>query len=212
MAEMESLHQKRYWVFDLDGTLTCPVHDFEHIRRELGLLPGADILATLAQLAEPQRSQRYAQLDDLERYYAHRAAPATGLLPLFEWLHGRNCSFGILTRNTREFALLSLQAIGVASYFDPAFVIGRDEAEPKPDPGGLQHLLGAWGIEPGCALMVGDFRYDLEAGRNAGMMTVHVDSRDGRDWPELTDLRVRDLGELHALLCRTVPPAEPLPA
>ncbi len=209
---MESLHQRRYWVFDLDGTLTRPVHDFDHIRRELGLSPGVDILATLAGLAEPQRSRLYAQLDGLERYYAQKAEPAAGLLPLFEWLNARNCRFGILTRNTREFALLSLRAIGVASYFDPAFVLGRDEARPKPDPGGLEHLLSAWSAEPENALMVGDFRYDLEAGRNAGMMTVHVDSREGRDWPELTDLRVQDLEELHALLQRTLPPGTALPA
>ncbi len=200
---MESLYQRRYWVFDLDGTLTRPVHDFEYIRQQLGLAPGADILATLADAPEPQRSVLYAQLDDLERYYALKAEPAPGLHALFEWLSGRNCHFGILTRNTREFALLSLRAIGVAAYFDPAFVLGRDEAQPKPDPGGLQHLLSCWGIEPGDALMVGDFRYDLEAGRNAGLMTVHVDSREDRHWPELTDLRVQDLGELHALLQRT---------
>ncbi|ANG62336.1 HAD family hydrolase [Marinobacterium aestuarii] len=207
---MELLHQCRYWVFDLDGTLTRPVHDFEHIRRELGLAPGADILATLADLPEPQRSALYVQLDDLERYYALKAAPAPGLHGLFEWLSERNCRFGILTRNTREFALLSLRAIGVEAYFDPAFVLGRDEAQPKPDPGGLQHLLSCWEIEPEDALMVGDYRYDLEAGRNAGLMTVHVDSREDRHWPELTDLRVQDLGELHALLQRTAASTVPL--
>jgi len=207
---MESLHQRRYWVFDLDGTLTRPVHDFAHIRHELGLPAEADILATLAQRAEPQRSQLYARLDELERHYAIGAEPAPGLLPLFQWLSSRNCCFGILTRNSRELALLSLQAIGVAPYFDPAFVLGRDEAQPKPDPGGLQHLLASWCIGPGDALMVGDFRYDLEAGRNAGLMTVHVDSREDRHWPELTDLRVQDLCELHALLQRTVPLGGPL--
>ncbi len=200
---MKNLQQRRYWVFDLDGTLTRPVHDFEHIRRELGIVPGADILAALAQLNEPQRSLRHAQLDGLEREYALKSEPAEGLHSLFDWLKSRDCCVGILTRNTRELALLSLEAIGIASFFDPAFVLGRDEAQPKPDPGGLNHLLAVWRASPEDALMVGDFRYDLEAGRNAGLLTVHVDGNDDRHWPELTDLRVRSLSELQAFLDRT---------
>ena len=31
------MQHRRYWIFDLDGTLTVSAHDFEHMRRELGL-------------------------------------------------------------------------------------------------------------------------------------------------------------------------------
>ncbi|NVK41977.1 MAG: HAD family hydrolase [Oceanospirillaceae bacterium] len=199
---MNWLGERRYWVFDLDGTLTLPVHDFQHIRRELGIAPEDDILAALAQTPEPLRSERHARLDELERHYAAHACPAEGLHPLLEGLASRGCRFGILTRNTRELALLSLEAIGVRHHFDPAFVLGRDEAQPKPDPGGLRQLLSQWRVRPQDALMVGDFRYDLEAGRKAGMQTVHVDSRPDRDWPELTDVRVQSLTELHQLISR----------
>ena len=37
--------QRTFWVFDLDGTLTVPVHDFAAIKRELGLDPEVDILS-----------------------------------------------------------------------------------------------------------------------------------------------------------------------
>jgi HAD superfamily hydrolase (TIGR01509 family) len=208
---MQNLHQRRYWVFDLDGTLTRPVHDFDHIRRELGLAADVDILATLAALGEPRRSQSFARLDVLEREYALCSQPAEGLQRLFDWLSARDCCFGILTRNRRELALLSLEAIGVAAHFDPAFVLGRDDAAPKPDPGGLHALLDAWRIAPQEALMVGDFRYDLEAGRNAGLLTVHVDRRTDRNWPELTDLRVHSLTELQAYLELAAPAPDSAP-
>jgi phosphoglycolate phosphatase-like HAD superfamily hydrolase len=44
--------------------------------------------------------------------------------------------------------------------------------------------------------MLGDFRYDLEAGRNAGTATVYVDVDDENAWTHLADLRVQSLGEL----------------
>ncbi|RMH01984.1 MAG: HAD family hydrolase, partial [Planctomycetota bacterium] len=49
-------------------------------------------------------------------------------------------------------------------------------------------------------VMVGDFRFDLEAGRAAGCLTVHVDPAGAFPWPELADLKVRGLAELLAAL------------
>ena len=39
---------QRVWIFDLDGTLTLPAHDFDRIRAELGLRPVWPILEQLA--------------------------------------------------------------------------------------------------------------------------------------------------------------------
>lgn len=44
------LRERKYWIFDLDGTLTVAVHDFTAIRRELDLPPGKPILEELATL------------------------------------------------------------------------------------------------------------------------------------------------------------------
>jgi phosphoglycolate phosphatase-like HAD superfamily hydrolase len=44
--------------------------------------------------------------------------------------------------------------------------------------------------------MVGDFLYDLEAGKSAGVATVHLDTRGDVDWSEYTDIRVESLGEI----------------
>ena len=46
--------------------------------------------------------------------------------------------------------------------------------------------------------MVGDYRFDLEAGRNAGVATVHLDVDGGETWPDVTDVRVDSLEGLAA--------------
>ena len=47
--------------------------------------------------------------------------------------------------------------------------------------------------------MVGDYHFDLLAGRSASVITVHVDSSD-RHWPEDTDVRVNSLHDLRKLI------------
>lgn len=46
---------------------------------------------------------------------------------------------------------------------------------------------------------VGDYVYDLAAGRAAGVATVHVDVGHGV-WPELTDFRVTTLHDIREAL------------
>lgn len=196
---MTELKGRSAWVFDLDGTLTQPVHDFAHIRRELGIAPEQDILATIESQSDAQRCTMLAQLDQLERHYASLAQPAEGAIELLSSLLEMKCHLGILTRNSREMAICALGAIGASGFFLPEAIIGRDEARPKPDPHGLEILIGQWGEVSTRTVMVGDFRYDLEAGRAVGAATVHVDSQ-GRSWPELTDLRVTCLTELNKIL------------
>ncbi|MEY4949417.1 MAG: hypothetical protein RL698_1628, partial [Pseudomonadota bacterium] len=40
----------RHWIFDLDGTLTVAMHDFDAIRTALDLPTGRPILEALAEL------------------------------------------------------------------------------------------------------------------------------------------------------------------
>ena len=51
--------------------------------------------------------------------------------------------------------------------------------------GSIHQLLDRWQLTPDEAVMVGDFRFDLEAGRAAGSRTCLV--LPDNPWPELTD-------------------------
>jgi HAD superfamily hydrolase (TIGR01509 family) len=198
--KMNAILTRTHWVFDLDGTLTRPVHDFAAIRLELGVPDGADILDFLAALPSAAARPLYERLQAIEEELAYRTAAATGAEQFIDRLYCRGARLGVLTRNTRENALRTLEAIGIGCYFDPCDVFGRDEALPKPEPDGIHKLAAQWGVAPAAMVMVGDYLYDLQAGQAAGVATVHIHGDRPSRWPEWTDLCVSTFDELVARL------------
>jgi HAD superfamily hydrolase (TIGR01549 family) len=187
---------RSHWIFDLDGTLTVAVHDFAAIRRELSIPDGSDILGHLSSLPLQHSQQLHDRLQQIEEELAAATRAAAGALVLLEHLRIRNARIGILTRNTRENAIRTLELIGLNHFFDYDYILGRDDVAPKPEPDGIYHLARLWDTEPESTVMVGDYQYDLQAGRAAGALTVHVDAASNFRWPELTDVYVTSLDEL----------------
>ncbi len=197
MTHHKHILARRYWIFDLDGTLTLPVHDFAVIRAMLGMAEtDPDILGFLASLPTAEAAAKHSRLIEIEYELAARTAAAPGAERLLEQLLRRGSRIGILTRNTREIALHTLGMIGLKDFFAPEAVLGRDEAAPKPHPEGIEILLDAWGSRPDEAVMVGDYLFDLQVGRAAGTATIHVDRTGAFRWPELADVAVANLEEL----------------
>ncbi len=181
-----ALARFNHWVFDMDGTLTLAVHDFEAIKRALGIPLEHDILHHLAALPADEAAAKHAWLLEHERELALNARPAAGAIELVRALQSRDCRLGILTRNAHELALLTLQAIGLGDCFATVDILGRDEAPPKPHPGGLLQLAERWQVAPAELVMVGDYRFDLECARAAGACGVLVNLPENL-WPELSD-------------------------
>src|SRR3546814_10417775 len=102
-----------------------------------------DILTHLAALPADEAAAKHAWLWEHERDLALGSRPAPGAVELVRELAGRGYRLGILTRNARELAHVTLQAIGLADCFAVEDVLGRDEAPPKPHPGGLLKLAEA---------------------------------------------------------------------
>jgi len=185
---IDNILARRHWVFDLDGTLTLPVHDFEAIRLEVGVPAGNDILHFLASLPPAEARPLHERLQAIETRLAHETAAAVGATCFIERLNLRGDRLGVLTRNTRDNALRTLDLIGMAGYFPPECIIGRDEAIPKPEPDGIRKLAALWDISPASMVMIGDYLYDLQAGHAAGTATVHIHGDSASRWPEWTDL------------------------
>ena len=194
-----SLADARHWVFDMDGTLTIAVHDFPAIKRALDIPPDDDILHHLAALPADEAAGKRAWLLEHERELAYAATAAAGARELQHALRERGCHLGVLTRNAHELALVTLQAVGMGDYFASDDILGRDEAPPKPDPGGLLHLADRWSVAPSELVMVGDYRFDLECAKAAGARSVLVNLPENL-WPELTDLHARDCLQLRDML------------
>jgi len=190
------LKHRNHWIFDLDGTLTVSAHDFEHIRSELGLAPETPILEALHAMPEAEAAPLWELLNELEFYYAGQASVMQGAAELLQKLHGDGRRLAILTRNTMPVVKQTLQACRLEHFFPVEHILDRDSCIPKPSPDGVKRLLDFWRADADDSVMVGDYLYDLEAGKGAGVITIHVDTRGNVDWSKYTDIRVEGLGEI----------------
>ena len=190
------LKHRGHWIFDLDGTLTVSAHDFEHMRRELGLAPQAPILEALQAMSESKAAPLWEMLNELEFYYAGKASVMQGAKELLQKLHANGRQLAILTRNTMPVVKHTLEACKIDHFFPLDHILDRDSCIPKPSSDGVERLLKFWQADAGDTVMVGDYLYDLEAGKGAGVATIHVDTSGDVDWSEFTDIRVEELGEI----------------
>ena len=156
-------------IFDLDGTLVDSRLDFNAIRRDLGLRDGEFILEALEAMPEGPHKNRC--LDVLSRYEERGAREATlfpGVADFLDQLTQRGIRHGILTRNSRETTDMVVQRLKLSCW--P--VLTRDDVPAKPDPAGLLRICRRWELTVDRVLFFGDFLFDLQAGRNAGIRTV----------------------------------------
>jgi HAD superfamily hydrolase (TIGR01509 family) len=190
------IKHRGHWIFDLDGTLTISAHDFEHIRRRLGLAPATPILEALHALPPAEAAPLWELLNELEFFYAGKSSVMQGATELLQRLHDAGRQLAILTRNTMPVVKQTLQACAIAHFFPVEHILDRDSCMPKPSPDGILHLLDFWQADAADTVMVGDYLFDLEAGKAAGVATIHLDTRGDVDWSEFTDIRVEGLGEI----------------
>lgn len=195
-----NLSNKKHWLFDMDGTLTQAMHDFDAMRAELSLPAGVPILEALAAMPKEEAAKKHKALDDMELAMAADATPQPGSMALLEFLQSKGAKLGIVTRNGKQIAEVTLAACGLDHFFNTHTIISRDCCTAKPDPAGIHLLLDRWQALSTDAVMVGDYLFDLEAGRNAGVSTVHMDVEKQFLWPDMTDISVASLPELQQLL------------
>jgi len=185
------LQQCQHWVFDMDGTLTLAVHDFNHIRQQLEIPSEADILEHLASLPNAEAQEKHAWLLEHEYELAANAEPAPGAHELVEQLHQENRQLAILTRNAHSLVEVTLEAIGLKPFFETQNIYGREQAQPKPSPDGMLKIAQSWQVCPSQLIMVGDFHFDLTSAKQAGARSILVNTPSNL-WPQLTDLYVPD--------------------
>jgi HAD superfamily hydrolase (TIGR01509 family) len=157
-------------IFDLDGTLTEPVLDFDAIRAEIGLPAQVPILEYIDSLSAQERARAEAIMLRHERVAIAQATLADGCADLLGHLQDKEIPIAILTRNVREV----VDTFARMFTFRFHAVYTREDGPPKPSPAGALSLCRAMGVAPAHTLAVGDYKYDVMAGRDAGCRTVLV--------------------------------------
>lgn len=99
--------------------------DFAKIRTALGVPQGEDILKFIDRQPPDVAQDLHTQLVAMEEEVARQTQTAPGCPELLALLRSRGMQLGILTRNTRENALISLDMMGVRHHFDDLHILGR---------------------------------------------------------------------------------------
>ncbi len=183
----------------MDGTLTLPIHNFEDIRKSIGIAPGQPILEAIDKMPEDQAKAAIQMLHQLEMDLAYQAQPQPGVDSLLDQLIHKGKTLGILTRNGDKITHATLEAAGLSRFFEKRTIISRDSCLPKPNPDGVIHLLDLWQAEKDETVIVGDYLYDIEAGFKAGINTVHYDHQGVFAWPEFAHHKITRLDQLKAM-------------
>jgi 2-phosphoglycolate phosphatase len=177
-------------MFDLDGTLADTGRDLansvNHVRSTLGLEPldeavvygrvghGAEHL--LRSSLPGEYADRFAEiLNRFLKHYEEHLLDTTVLYPhvneILDEFAGKKKV--VVTNKLHYLSVAILRGLKIDAHFDA--VIGGDSGwNKKPDPSCLNHILGEFKVAPEKAVIVGDGRTDIEAGKAAGIHTCGV--------------------------------------
>ncbi|HEX9001585.1 MAG TPA: HAD-IA family hydrolase [Blastocatellia bacterium] len=182
----------RCLLFDLDGTLVDSRADLANsvnlMLTELGrkTLPDCRVLGFVGEGARllveraltatqdfvPQSSEIDSALKVFQRHYSEHLLDQTRVYPeVLETLSRLDCcSKAIVTNKPYDFTIALLEGIGLLPHFD--VVLGGDSLpERKPSPMMPLEAARRCGVSPSACLMVGDTKFDVAAGKAAGMKT-----------------------------------------
>jgi phosphoglycolate phosphatase len=207
-------------MFDLDGTLADTGHDladavnFTRAYFDRGALPDQAIYAHVGRGVEhllkhalPEESPYH--FDDVMRVfidrYEHHLLDRTVLYPgareILEYFRDKRRV--LISNKIERLAVAVVRGLGVDKQFDT--ILGGDSAaEKKPHPALLNLALRRFQIPAERALMVGDGDTDIDAGREAGVITCGVTYGLGNKDDLIAakpDFLIEDLSQLCNYFC-----------
>lgn len=160
-------------LFDFDGTLTLPgALDFPAIKREINCPTDIPILEYLETVPVELKPCLMKILESREEKAAEGSLPNVGAEECVLALRRKGVLLGIITRNSLPSVRLALERFETVRLQDFFAVITRDDSLPKPHPDGIHKACERMGLGVSNLMVVGDFRFDVMAGKAAGACTV----------------------------------------
>ncbi|MEG1799645.1 MAG: HAD-IA family hydrolase, partial [Synergistaceae bacterium] len=181
------------FLFDWDGVIADTKLDFTPIRERYYGGRRAMLLEEASTLAPDERESLMNDLRSLELKGAENAVHVPGAPELLDRLVAQNIPFAVISRNCTESIEAAAEKIGVKL---PEHVWSRDNSEwVKPDPRSLTHAAAVLGVPIHETVFIGDFIYDLQCARRAGVRSVLV-QRDEPEWGVWTDASYKEMKDL----------------
>ena len=164
-------------LFDFDGTLTKPgALNFSLLKKTIGCPSHLPVLEFIDSLpTSPEKDNTVSLLERFETEAAANSEPNDGAESLIRYLRSKGLSMGIITRNrltSIERALQNFESI-TSSCFD--VIISRNTpVRPKPSGDGIRLAAQKLNLDVKEVLMVGDYIFDIQAGKSAGCVTAFL--------------------------------------
>ncbi len=180
-------------IFDMDGTLIKNPVPFSEMRERIARrlnMPVESLQPLYESLLKLKNPDVMDILKEEEIERAKKSYPVDGLRNVLKYLRKMGIKIAIVTRNCREAVDVALGSY--LKFFD--LIITRDDTKlPKPAPDPILLIIKHFGISPSEAIVVGDYDYDIEAGRRAGCITVRIGEGDG-------DFNIKDIKILGSVI------------
>lgn len=183
-------------LFDMDGTLTEPSFDFDYVRRALDIEPGTDIVKAIEAMPEGRRAAAWEVIDRYEEQVRADTRIKPGVGEALRKFREAGVKLGILTRNTFK----SVEAVLAKLDFEFDAILTREFPSMKPSPEPALHMFDKWGMSPAHGLVVGDYKFDIECGRDAGASTCFFENEGFESFAHMADFCVRSFGELESIV------------
>jgi len=186
------MNRPRAFIFDLDGTLVHALPDIQAnanqalaaLGYEKRLTPeetrplvggGAQKLAASVlglPMDHPETMALYHKFAEIyEQHPADHGMPFPGVIETLEALHARGIPLSCVTAKPARARVQVLRKMQIEPYLTTA-LSPEDGFAKKPAPDMLWECCRRMGVKPSETWMVGDTKFDVEAGLNAGCMGV----------------------------------------
>ncbi|WP_160142030.1 HAD family hydrolase [Nitrincola tapanii] len=180
-------------IFDLDGTLVTSSLDFAAIKHEIGCPLHEDVLSFLESLPAHQQHKAREVIHRHELLDAHTSHWLPSAQTFIEKCFEEKIAMAIVTRNSHQPTRVKVKRNGIPIQH----IVTRETSKPKPDPSALLKIAQHFHLPTEAILMVGDYKYDLQAGRNAKMPTCLINYEHLPDYADLADYTFPHFGLLH---------------
>jgi HAD superfamily hydrolase (TIGR01549 family) len=178
-------------IFDMDGTITAPYLEFAKFKA-VAKIGDVDTLDYLRSATGAEYERVHGLLMKFEEGGVKNAKLNRGARRLLSYLKKHEIPTALLTRNSRK----SVDGVCRKLKLNFDLVFTREDGPHKPDPAPIRQIAKAWKLKRNELLMVGDYKWDIQCARNAGIpCALLLDVKELPEWANGAEHIIRRLSQ-----------------